>query len=59
MVHDANPRNENPEPRKRTRVLDLKRRIETIRSLFERDFAARQGIGAVSIVRVCEVLTRY
>lgn len=44
----------NVERRNRDRIFDLKRRLETIRAVFERDFPPPKDIDAVSIVRVCK-----
>lgn len=44
----------NTPAKRKGRIRDLKRRLEAMRSLYERDFPPREPIKAISIVRVCK-----
>jgi len=49
----------NTSGKRKTRINDLKRRLEAMRELYERDFPPVKPITAVSIVRVCKDMQSY
>jgi len=49
----------NTPKKKKARILDLQRRLEAMRTVYERDFPPAKPIEAISIVRVCKDQQSY